>query len=648
MTNAPSSLAVQARDTSHGDTSTLSSLANRLVLFGGRGGVGKTVYAASLANAWAQAHPRRPIALLSIDPAHSITDAFAGEPLPPNLSLDEIDAGQALRTFKATHDATLAEIAKRGTFLDEEDIHELLALSTPGLDELLALLHIPERLAAEPDLRIILDTAPYGHMTRLLESLWSAERWIDALDALLAKHRFLAQSFSGRYTPDATDALIADLRTRTQRLQRLLTSDVCRVVVVAVAEPLCLRESLDLIAVLRRRAIPTGPLIINRVHARSECPRCSGSRAAQLALISSTGLQELGVELLLAPLLSEEPLGRRGLAQLLRATGDLLDQAPPPASSAPLPRAHQGRPLDPSTQLLLVTGKGGVGKTSVATAVALAAASSSREVVLLSADPAPSLTNALARPITPTPTTIEAGLSAQILDAEGTWDAWCKRYEDELHVALSERLGGLDLTFDRAVLERLLDLTPPGIDEVVAITQIIDLLAEAPERLVVLDTAATGHFLRLLSTPEVLESWLRAIFRVLLKYRQTLRLPRLSDRLIALSRRVKKLRALLADPTRAQIWVLTLPTRMAEEEALDLVQSLEHVQLPPARLIVNQVSAENDGCPQCAALYRRERAILERWRGRGRPITIERGLPPIGAQALRTLGRQLLNSQARA
>lgn len=623
----------------------LSSLDSRLVLFGGRGGVGKTVFAAALADAWARAEPQRPVSLLSLDPAHSLADAFAGEDPPDNLKVEEVDAGLALRTFKEAHDATLAEIARRGTFLDEEDIADLLDLSTPGLDELLALLRIPDLLAAEPGRRVILDTAPYGHTTRLLGSIWSADRWLDALDALLAKHRFLAETFARGYKADETDALIDDLRGKVRRLQRLLTSAECRFVIVAVAEPLCLGESVALHQELQRRSIRAGPLILNRRLAPSSCRRCAGSSAAQHEAIAEALPSLRGLDLLTAPLLDKEPLGRRGLAELLAATAP-LDEVDTPTVAGLSARAMDGRPLRPSVELILVTGKGGVGKTTVAAALALAAAES-REVMLLSADPAPSLTSVLRRPIGPAPTSLGEHLSARTLDAAGLWQLWCDRYRDELEAALVARLGGLDLTFDRAVLERLLDLTPPGIDEVVATAEIIDLLADDPERLIVLDTAATGHFLRLLGTPELLQSWIRAFFRVLIKYRETIRLPQLSDRLIALSKQIKRLRALLADPERAQVWVVTVPTRMAEEEACDLLRSLEKAELTPERIIVNHTTAADGECRHCAAIRGREAPILARWRSRGRPLTIERGAPPLGRLPLLALGRQLIHDEAR-
>ena len=608
--------------------------------------MGKTVFAAALADAWARADRQRPVSLLSIDPAHSLADAFAGEAPPANLRVEEVDAGLALRAFKEAHDATLAEIARRGTFLDEEDIADLLDLSTPGLDELLALLRIPDLIAEDPRRRVILDTAPYGHTTRLLESLWSADRWLDALDALLAKHRFLAETFARGYTADETDALIDDLRLKVQRLQRLLTSDDARFVIVTVAEPLCLRESAVLREELRRRSIPVGPLIVNRTLTPSPCRRCAGSLTAQLHAITAALPRLRTLDLLRAPLLAKEPLGHRGFAELLAATGPLEEVDTPTIAGLPA-RAVNGRPLQPSVELILVTGKGGVGKTTVATALALAAAEAPREVILLSADPAPSLTSALERPIGPSLTPLGEHLSARTLDAEGVWRAWCDRYHDELEAALEDRLGGLDLTFDREMLERLLDLTPPGIDEVVAIAEITELLADDPDRLIVLDTAATGHFLRLLGTPEVLQSWIRAFFRVLIKYRDTIRLPQLSDRLIALSKQIKRLRALLADPERAQVWVVTVPTRMAEEEARDLLQSLEQAHFAPERIVVNHVTAADGECPRCTAIRDREAPILERWHRDGRPVTIDRGLPPLGLEPLVALGRQLIDDKAR-
>ncbi|MCA9662472.1 MAG: TRC40/GET3/ArsA family transport-energizing ATPase, partial [Myxococcales bacterium] len=291
---------------------------------------------------------------------------------------------------------------------------------------------------------------------------------------------------------------------------------------------------------------------------------------------------------------------------------------------------------------------GGVGKTTVAAALAVAAAARGATVSLVSTDPAPSLATCVMRPIRGAPLTVAERLDARALDAEAAWARWREDYREELQASLERSSSGIDLTFDREVVERLLELTPPGIDEIVAITELVELaeadtreVSEAP-RVLVIDTAATGHFLRLIGMPEVLESWLHAIFRVLLKYRELLRLPRLSDRLIALSRGLKRLRALLGDPSRSEVWVVTIPTEMAKAEADDLLAALAHLDLNAARIWINQVTPKSEGCSLCAALNAREGAVVDRWRAHHRPGTIGRGEPPLGLDALAQLGDGLL------
>ena len=114
----------------------------RLLLFGGKGGVGKTTASAATALELALRHPERSLLLVSTDPAHSLQDSFSGDKLPSNLKVLELDAQAYLQAFKEKNRHRLMEIASRGTFLDKEDINRFMELSLPGMDELIAFLEI--------------------------------------------------------------------------------------------------------------------------------------------------------------------------------------------------------------------------------------------------------------------------------------------------------------------------------------------------------------------------------------------------------------------------------------------------------------------------------------------------------------------------
>lgn len=295
-------------------------------------------------------------------------------------------------------------------------------------------------------------------------------------------------------------------------------------------------------------------------------------------------------------------------------------------------------------QLLLFAGKGGVGKTTMACATALALAAE-RKVVLLSTDPAHSLSAALGTAIGAEPRRIAPRLTALAPDPEAQWRDWRDAYKDELSDVLRHKLRNADLAFDRRALERLLDLTPPGLDEIVSLTRLTEILEQEPDALVVLDTAPTGHLLRLLEMPAILEGWLRALFAVLLKQKSLMRLPRLTDRLIALSKHLKALRRLLAAPQQTSLCAVTIPTYLAYAETQDLLAACARAGIAVSRIFVNQATAATSpSCRLCAALCEREGKVLADLAAAAAPIeltTVTLGTPPLGLDALAALGRRL-------
>lgn len=154
-------------------------------------------------------------------------------------------------------------------------------------------------------------------------------------------------------------------------------------------------------------------------------------------------------------------------------------------------------------RLLMVGGKGGVGKTTVSAALAVAAADSGRRVLLVSTDPAHSLADAFDRPIGNTPTMLWPNLTALELDPDTEVDAYLERV-----FAQMRRYVGPDQVNE---LQRQLRLSSqsPGAQEAALLERISRLIDDSRKDydLLIFDTAPTGHTLRLLSLPEVMAAW---------------------------------------------------------------------------------------------------------------------------------------------
>ncbi len=153
---------------------------------------------------------------------------------------------------------------------------------------------------------------------------------------------------------------------------------------------------------------------------------------------------------------------------------------------------------------ILYTGKGGVGKTSVATATALACARSGMRTIVMSTDPAHSLADSLDVPLGAKPLEVEPNLFAQQVQANEEMERHWSAVQSWLTDLLSDR--GLE----RITAEEL--TVPPGFDELFALLQIKDHHDSGEYDVIVVDCAPTGETLRLLSFPDVAQWWIEKVF----------------------------------------------------------------------------------------------------------------------------------------
>ncbi|MDS0281313.1 ArsA family ATPase [Haloarcula onubensis] len=267
-------------------------------------------------------------------------------------------------------------------------------------------------------------------------------------------------------------------------------------------------------------------------------------------------------------------------------------------------------------EYVLYGGKGGVGKTTCAAATALASARDDTATLVVSTDPAHSLSDTLETDIPAEPTRIreDVPLFAAEIDPEAAMGEGPLGMDDDALGGLGGMLGGpmggdaggpvgADAGEDPIGGEDgLLGGSMPGADEAAAMRLLLDYTDDERFDRVVIDTAPTGHTLRLLELPETMDSMVGTILKLRERFSGMMDSVKgmfgggedvdteagIQD-LEELSARIERLRAILRDPTRTDFRIVMVPETLSVMESERLLAQLTDFEIPVSTIVVNRV-----------------------------------------------------------
>ena len=578
----------------------------RFLFFTGKGGVGKTSIACATAVQLASAGKR--VLLVSTDPASNVGQVFGTEignhitaiAAVPGLFALEIDPQAAAQAYRdrivGPVRGVLPETVVKGI---EEQLSGACTTEIAAFDEFTALL--TDAALTADYAHIIFDTAPTGHTIRLLQLPGAWSGFLEAGKGDASCLGPLAGLEKQRSQYKAAVAALADpLRTR--------------LVLVARAQSATLREVARTHAELAAIGLSQQYLVINGVLPAGQAEQ--DELAAAILRREQAALAAIPEELKALPrdlvaLKSFNLVGLEALRQLLVPTADAENPAPielPARFAAPNLSTLVAEIARDGHGLVMLMGKGGVGKTTLAAAVAVELAHRGLPVHLTTSDPAAHLAETLDGSL--------ANLTVSRIDPH----AETERYRQ--HV-LDTKGAQLDAA-GRALLEE--DLRSPCTEEIAVFQAFSRIIREAGKKFVVMDTAPTGHTLLLL---DATGAYHREISRQMGGSGLHYTTPMMQ----------------LQDPQQTKVLLVTLAETTPVLEAANLQSDLRRAGIEPwAWVVNNSIAAAQPRAPllrQRAHNELREiEAVATRHASRFAVVPLLRE-EPVGARRLRELAESV-------
>ena len=271
-----------------------------------------------------------------------------------------------------------------------------------------------------------------------------------------------------------------------------------------------------------------------------------------------------------------------------------------------------------TVKFILSGGKGGVGKTSCAGAMAVLSAKQGFRTLVLSTDPAHSLSDSFNQDLS----------GGDVVPIEGVDRLWgmeinTQKGMEDFQKAMGGGMAGPDVAMASDFMGDLTGMAPPGSDEAMAFGKILEFLEDSSYDRVIFDTAPTGHTLKLLELPDLLDSWLGRMLT--LRQRMSSMLSGLrgmfgggsdaeddSWKMLQQTKdKIRQARIELSDPDTTQFVVVMIPEAMAVFETQRLLASLNSWHIPAGHIVVNQLVPPNPECQFCDKRYKMQQNNLE-------------------------------------
>lgn len=256
-------------------------------------------------------------------------------------------------------------------------------------------------------------------------------------------------------------------------------------------------------------------------------------------------------------------------------------------------------------RLIFVGGKGGVGKSSLASAIALHLSEISRhrglgeKILLFSTDPAHSISDSFNIKIGEFPTQVTDTLDAIEINIDQLMNEFKGRHKGAIQELLTKAAS-----LEKKDADHALELAIPGIDEFMSLMKLSSFLEQNIYKTIVVDTAPTGHTLRLLSMPNAVNSWLIFFSGLHNRYKGMMRLLTgvntndVEYFISTLTEGIYKTHMLITDKEKTEFIIVTIPDFMAIEETKRLFISLYSAGVNVDNIIINNIQTSSD-CPFC-------------------------------------------------
>lgn len=541
--------------------------APKFIFFTGKGGVGKTSMACATAVGLADLGRR--VLLISTDPASNL-DEVLGSPLNSKpvlvagadglfaMNINPLQAAAEYRErITGPYRGILPDAAIRQM---EEQLSGACTVEIAGFNEFSRFIG-DEKTVADYD-HIVLDTAPTGHTLRLLDL---PAAWTD----------FIADNQTGSSCLGPLSGLAEQQKLFSKVITELRNPARTRLALVARADVMSLNEAARAAGELYEQGMRNPCLIINGIFRTNS----DDNVAVAFARRTRALLKQIPKPLSAMPhyQVPFRTAGIMGMDALRSVSRGEPEAAPEPGAeqTVSFPELENWDVfLDnlarPGKGVILTMGKGGVGKTTMATLIALELARRGRSVLLTTTDPAAHVAETLER--------MHAGIQVDRIDPK----AETVRYVESVLAKNRGKLSSENL----ALLEE--ELSSPCIEEIAVFQAFAETVARGQEQFIVLDTAPTGHTLLLL---DATQAYHREISRS-------------AD---DLPDAVKQLMPRIRDPQFTRTLIITHPEATPVHEAAGLQQDLQRAGIEPYGWIINRsFAATGSRDPQLAAKGRHE------------------------------------------